>query len=701
MSFLAAVLVLSAVISFAPTAAPSKSNYPIAKPNCDDHCGNVSIPFPFGLTPDCSLNSDFFINCATSIDGSPTPLLGHGNLRVRRISIEGQLIVMKHIAKYCDEGNSPQDKSSWIRLSKQYVNQTANKFIAVGCSTTATVLGEDNGRSYQIGCIATCNRFQGVPNGTCSGIGCCQMNDIPIVTRNLNFKLETKATKTDGIITDCSYAFVVKKDEFHFSSDMLTQQWEVQRMPMVIDWVIFNDTCSNSGRTCQGNTTCVPFEGPDGGYRCACEKGYEGNPYLHPGCLDIDECADDGQNDCSSKNATCFNTLGGYNCTCKAGYIDDAKGGGCQLPIKYECKDNNGKGCHSSNRVNFVAMGVALGMIVLLITVFSLYWEHRRRKSVQMKEKFFRENGGLILQQRIVQGGASSSTTRIFTAQELEKATNNYDQTKIIGQGGFGIVYKGHLLDGQVVAVKRSKIMDTTQVEQFINENKDKASVLPWSTRLRIATETAEVLSYLHSAASPPIIHRDVKSVNILLDNDYTAKVSDFGASRLVPQDKTQLTTMVQGTFGYLDPEYMQTHHLTEKSDVYSFGVVLVELLTSKRAISFDGPELERNLSQHFLSLLKENKLFKILDGNILCQENITEELQEVALLAKRCLYFKGDDRPKMKEVAMELGGLRRATKHSWANNSETSIESQALVMKQSISLKDHLELPLSSRYGR
>ncbi|XP_019184482.1 PREDICTED: putative wall-associated receptor kinase-like 16 [Ipomoea nil] len=752
MSFLVVVVVLSAVLSFASTST-SKSDYPIAKPNCDDRCGNVSIPFPFGLTKGCFLNSGFFINCNTTYD-PPQPFLGRGNIPVRTISVEGQLIIMMVIAQTCYGA----DSSAWsqITLAKFYINQTANKFVAVGCNTTANVHGEDNGWLYQTGCKATCNRLQDVRNGTCSGMGCCQMNNIPIVTRNLNFTLKTMAKKPDGDITDCSSAFVVKKDEFNFSIDMLTQEWQVTRTPMVVDWVIFNNTCSNSSSTCQGNTTCVPFEGPDNGYRCACDKGYEGNPYLHPGCLDIDECADDGQNDCSSKNATCLNTLGGYNCTCKEGYFEGVKGV-CQLPIKEECKDNNGKQCHSANRrvVDFIVLGVALGMIVLLIAGFSLYLEHRRRKSVQMKEKFFRENGGLILQQRIAQGNASSGTTRIFTAQELEKATNNYDQTKIIGQGGFGIVYKGHLLDGRVVAVKRSKIMDPTQVEQFINEelvlsqinhknivklfgccletevpllvyefinngtlsehihNRDKASVLPWSTRLRLATETAEVLSYLHSAASPPIIHRDVKSVNILLDNDYIAKVSDFGASRLVPQDQTQLTTMVQGTFGYLDPEYMQTHHLTEKSDVYSFGVVLVELLTSKRAISFDGPELERNLSQHFLSLLKGNQLFKILDGNILCEGSTTEELQEVALLAKRCLNFKGEDRPTMKEVAMELSGLRRAVKHPWANNSSTSMESQALVMESSIplgydlnfsvsttgydSIKDDMEFPLAA----
>ncbi|KAI3926384.1 hypothetical protein MKX01_032572 [Papaver californicum] len=134
-------------------------------------------------------------------------------------------------------------------------------------------------------------------------------------------------------------------------------------------------------------------------------------------------------------------------------------------------------------------------------------------------------------------------------------------------------------------------------------------SAISWECRLTIATEIANALSYLHSAASTPIIHRDMKSANILLDEKYTAKVSDFGASKLIPLDQTGLNTVVQGTLGYLDPEYYNTSELSEKSDVYSFGVVVVELLTGRKPISFERVEEERNLVTFFISSMEEDNL--------------------------------------------------------------------------------------------
>ncbi|CAA2956267.1 Wall-associated receptor kinase 4 [Olea europaea subsp. europaea] len=136
---------------------------------------------------------------------------------------------------------------------------------------------------------------------------------------------------------------------------------------------------------------------------------------------------------------------------------------------------------------------------------------------------------------------------------------------------------------------------------------------------------------------------------------------------------------MVQGTFGYLDPEYFQTNQLIEKSDVYSFGVVLVELLTGKKALSYDRPEEERNLANYFLLMLKQGNLFQVLDDNIVHEGN-SEQLISVAKLTKRCLYVRGDDRSSMKEVAMELEGLRLSGKHSWAQTDPNAEEMESLV---------------------
>ena len=354
---------------------------------------------------------------------------------------------------------------------------------------------------------------------------------------------------------------------------------------------------------------------------------------------------------------------------------------------------------------------MGFGFLALMLGVSFLYFTIKRRKLIKEREKFFQQNGGVLLKQQITSsGGGVESSTKIFTAEELEKATDNYAADRIVGRGGYGTVYKGILPDHRVVAIKKSRIMDESQIEQFINEvviltqvnhrhvvkllgccletevpllvyefvangtlfqhihNSRGVAWLSLENRLRIATESAGALAYLHSAASMPVIHRDVKSANILLNENYTTKISDFGASRLVPLDQTQVTTLVQGTLGYLDPEYFHTSQLTDKSDVYSFGVVLAELLTGRKPLMLQSPAEEKNLATYFIMSVKENRLFQILEPRVV-REGSLDQLEAAGKLVKRCLSLNGEDRPTMKEVAMELEGIRKYTKHPWANN--------------------------------
>ncbi|XP_057720312.1 wall-associated receptor kinase 2-like [Arachis stenosperma] len=690
------------VIVVALVAIDHSDSNEIILDGCRGECYGVEVPYPFGIgnsnvgTP-CFLEKSFELTCNNTISS-----LTLGNIPVISINIyQGQADMLSYVSKYCYNSSGVSSTTTDITLTSIRsftISSKDNKFISVGCNTYGYLNSfYNNTEGYSTGCLTRCygNNME-IHDGYCSGIGCCEV-DIPPRMREIStiagtFDFENFTGPLD-FNNNCSYSFVVKNGNYTFSKEHLVNL-PFDTSTVVFDWSVGNETCEESRSkgtiTCKGNSTCVDAD-TGYGYRCQCKKGFEGNPYLH-GCTDIDECKT-GQNSCVSDH-NCHNTNGSYICFCPKGQSGNGT------------KED---GCHKKNVLPHIFIGASAGFIAILVGTCLLYLTYQKRKFFKLKQKFFEQNGGLILLQK----GKESSHTKIFTANKLKKATNNYDEKLIIGRGGYGTVFKGVLENDTVVAIKKSKIVDAgqLQVEQFINEvivlsqinhrnvvkllgccletevpllvyefvsngihNENKRNNFNWENRLRIATEAAEALSYLHSSASIPIVHRDVKSANILLDEDYTAKVSDFGASRFVPVDQNALATMVQGTIGYLDPEYMQTNQLTEKSDVYSFGVVLAELLTGKKPFSFVKLEENTNLATYFLSCLKEDCLFEALQVGILNEGN-KQEIVEVAIVAAKCLRLKGEERPSMKEVAIELEGIRLMSKCHWVNNGDKNFE--------------------------
>ncbi|KAJ9545296.1 hypothetical protein OSB04_025003 [Centaurea solstitialis] len=429
------------------------------------------------------------------------------------------------------------------------------------------------------------------------------------------------------------------------------------------------------------------------GYTCYNKKGnVTAEAYTWINKMNIDECEDK-----SRCYGNCINTQGSYICSCSPGYTGDATTvDGCRYVAK-----------ESKSRTLVFTLALAIALLAVFSTATGIFFSIRKRKLTKLREKFFEQNGGVFLKQKLKVPENSDAVT-IFSSSQLQKATDNYSHERIIGEGGYGRVYKGILSDERVVAIKKSKLVDRTQTEQFINEvliltqvihrnvvkllgccleeevpvlvyefisnntlfdhihhSSGRMSWLSWENRLRIAAEAAGALGYLHSQATMPIIHRDVKSTNILLDYKYSAKISDFGASRLIPLDHDQVTTLVQGTLGYLDPQYFNTSQLTHKSDVYSFGVVLAELITGQKPLCAYRSNEEKNLATYFVKSMKENRLCEIVEPRVL-DEGTLEQLQKISELVKRCLMLEGDNRPTMKEVAMELEGLRKFSTHPW-----------------------------------
>ncbi|RLN23206.1 wall-associated receptor kinase 2-like [Panicum miliaceum] len=589
-------------------------------------------------------------------------------------------------------GPGPEGNGTWRGLgsgsnSTYIVSEQHNQFVVTGCNVQGTLLGDSG------------NIITGPRNGTatCSGIGCCE-TAIPIgrPSYSVQFKYLDPNHKNDGKLPMA--VRIAERGWFdsvatHMLNNTAGNSVLQTAVPVVLEWAVASTRIVSPGMTFPdggsgGNLSC-PIDAARSscrsshstchnvidnyrtGYVCQCRDGYDGNPYLpgDGGCQDINECALPGK--CFS---VCTNTAGSYQCRCPRG----ARGN----PYMAD-------GCVKSSLGLSVGLGVGsgAGLLVLVLGVVFVTRRIKHQRARMLKQKFFKQNRGHLLQQLVSQN-VDIAQRMIIPLVELEKATNNFDKTRELGGGGHGTVYKGILSDLHVVAIKKSKVAIQREIDEFINEvailsqinhrnlvrlfgccletevpllvyefisngtlydhlHVEGPKSLSWEHRLKIATETARALSYLHMAVSFPIVHRDVKSHNILLDGSLTAKVSDFGASRSIPPDQTGVTTAIQGTLGYLDPMYYYTGRLTEKSDVYSFGVVLNELLTRKKPYSYRSPENDSLIAQ-FTSLLTQGNLSHVLDPQVM--EEGGKEVSKVAALATICVKLKAEERPTMRD---------------------------------------------------
>ncbi|KAL5163900.1 putative LRR receptor-like serine/threonine-protein kinase [Glycine soja] len=350
---------------------------------------------------------------------------------------------------------------------------------------------------------------------------------------------------------------------------------------------------------------------------------------------------------------------------------------------------------HKGNKKHFQLMlGISIGVLAILLILFLtslvLLLNLRRKTSRQKCDEkgisgrsstkpltgySFGRNGNIM----------DEGTAYYITLSELKEATNNF--SKNIGKGSFGSVYYGKMKDGKEVAVKTMTDPSSYGNQQFVNEgtrrirenlmfqlidcrvtNADCGMIinsnvltecssqkqLDWLARLRIAEDASKGLEYLHTGCNPSIIHRDVKTSNILLDINMRAKVSDFGLSRLAEEDLTHISSVARGTVGYLDPEYYANQQLTEKSDVYSFGVVLLELISGKKPVSSEDYGPEMNIVHWARSLIRKGDVISIMDPSLVGNVK-TESVWRVAEIAMQCVEQHGACRPRMQEVILAI----------------------------------------------
>ncbi|XP_011017269.1 PREDICTED: wall-associated receptor kinase-like 14 isoform X2 [Populus euphratica] len=575
---------------------------------CNRTCGTNHLPYPFGFSADCDIRLNCSPNGEMLINEFPVQIVGLNSIKII-------------LEPKC---NRPLEALDNL-FTKHYAPKSTNAILLHNCTSAVS--------PCNIPSINVQTHFESLKCSNNSSLSCFSKE----VTANGFFDYNM------ANISQCQYLLSsISAESFTGSGVSL----EIQMMEL---WWWLQGDCR-----CSKDAICTQVESPAGsGFRCQCRDGLIGDGYL-----------------------------AGVGCR-----------KGCN-PAKYlsgQCGGGSGAAVLLGGVV--AGVGVSLGLFCCII-----------RRNSESKAKRFR---------KLHLAEAADINIPIYPYKEIEKATNSFSEKQRIGTGAYGTVYAGKLNSDSWVAIKRIKHGDMDNIEQVMNEIKLISSVshpnlvrllgcsiengeqilvyefmpngtlcqhlqrergdgLDWPVRLAIATDTAKAIAHLHSAMDPPIYHRDIKSSNILLDYHFRSKVADFGLSRHGMTEISHISTVPQGTPGYLDPQYHLNFHLSDKSDVYSFGVVLVEIITAKKVVDFSRPQNEVNLAAIATDRIGRGRLDEIIDPFLDLHSDAWtfSSVHKVAEVAFRCLAFHKDMRPSMMEVATEL---EQVLLSRWASSEETN----------------------------
>ncbi|CAM0947158.1 unnamed protein product [Alopecurus aequalis] len=701
------LLLLPLVLGLFTLVATQQQWPPIARPGCRDKCGNISIPYPFGIGPGCFIASQFEVFCndtgspprafladthgtyqknveATLSADTKYPFVFHINdppvvppspIELMDISVAtGEVRAYGAVSSYC--AKSATDRIVKLQLTVVSPSKTLwplqlsmkrNALVGVGTSVEArlvTTLFMDfaNGDSwFYTACTSSTSSgygFRAPANGSCAGNGCCQVpfagntqdNPVPLFAVSFQAVNTTYYPELSGPVHPCSYGMVVESSFYNFSSlDMygyegLSKKFQ-RGVPFVIDFAVmaYRDFYG-------GNGTC-----PAGGQQAPA---------------------------CASSNSFCTNaTSSGYSyrCSCMEHYegnpyvadgcqdINECKNpdlyrcnGECKNRLEgYDCPCKRGwKGDGKAGtckeifpllaKVTFGA-GVFIGLIIA--TFMTILLKERRKTRY-----FYKKNGGPILEK--------AKLIKLFRKKALKQILMD---SNIIGKGFFGEVYKGRL-DNEEVAIKKLRDVEVDtpmlvyefipkgSLHDILDDNKSNKKVaLSLDRRLSIAAQSADGLAYMHSKTNIEILHGDVKPANILLDDNFVPKIADFGLSRLIVRD-TKHTDFAISDINYMDPVYQKEGLLTGKGDVYSFGLVILELISRRKAVHSET----NGLLYSFREAHEKGEIGTELFDEEIATEDL-EVLNSVRELAMECLHLEVDQRPTMTEVAERLFLMSRS----------------------------------------